>query len=794
MDPLEARKSSEKAILMRTVDLILKADDASINILKSNTMSNARAVERNSKSIKDPDPLSSAMANNSLKWPITLNVDRMQNIEGLNTDDIASWDSRKHKRKQCTFRVVDKWISSSSTPNEKDVEAVTSLFNHKVKRLEEIKKVDWSRITFKIANVNLDRLCISTNPDFVEVPKDVREDAIMQVLCGDSVVEYRKISEEYKEAIKNVISRFHFNNASIPNLVNFVKSFLDPKMRTIPCLPGMKKNFVDISHILVQPRYKAIGLSKYVGKEKGQTQLVTKACQVALVEYNERKSVNNVRNCLSNILILDTPAIDLLAESDENVYVRCCKALCGMPVKPEIDLPSLKLSPYPTKVRAREITHASSGLKYIVHEGEETISFSHRHTNGSFTHNGTMLYSVTMKKTAPSTIRDVLSKIATFCKVGIEKTDKRSMKAVREQMKSRNFEKPWECVHSTQREWNFGMKKLESQPLDEEITIGKMNLVSSIDYIPAGPTSIDVKEGIGYNGNGQEVLRVPRTSCDIWPDSIDTSSSHYFNYLHPAKAVLRSMTHIGYHITTYLRFAREKNWKPPCSKILDYVDPKNRDAVRETAKEMVTTLMEGKATKDTFLFSLLYTFTAQGQTCEERVTEFYYNAKDTISFHMDKGAVVRETGQRGGKVYGQLIRNDNAQIDAGFMYQGLIPDIKFMSTYDKSKDRGKILSLMDLEAIAPDMPLNQEKIVSIQGSLLLARKEIQLASDTHKTIQRISQRRFVVKQETDMLKQILARGKRKREEDIDELYAAKRPRINTVMDMAIYGSLSSGSS
>lgn len=786
--------NSDKHILLQTARLILSSSDEAIQILSDNSMSNAKSIERNSRSIKDPDPLSSALANNSMKWPITINVDRMSKIVNMSTDDVANWDSRKYRRKQCKFGVVDKWIESPSNISEVDREAITNLFNHKKKRYDEILKVEWKKITFRIMNVSLDRLSIPTNPDHMDIPKDMREDAITQVLCGDSVIEYRKIPEEYKAAIKEVISKYHFNSASIPNLINFIKSHLDPKIRTIPSLPGMTSSFVDISHVLVQPRYKAINLSPYIGKEKSRNQLVTKACLPVLENYHKNTSINQVRNHLENILIYDMSVFNLLPDCDENVYVKSCKALCGLPIKPEIESLGIKMSPHPARTKPVERKHVMSGMNYIVMEGEETISFTHHHSNGSFTHNGTIIYSISMKKTSPIIIREIISKIAAFCKVNIEGCSMRSMKMIRNRLRRDHYEKPWLCIHATHKEWTLGMRRLEDLPIDNEIRIGKLNLVPSIDYVASPPISVRVVEGIGYSSTGQEVLQIPKVTAEVWPASIDTTMTLFFDYLHPVQILIRSINHILFHSAHYLKQARERKWTPPSRRIYNYVEPLLRDSVRETAKVMVTSLISGAITKDLFLFSVLYTFCAEGQNCESRTTQFVYNAKDTISFTLDSGSVVRSPDQQGGTVYGKAVRVKGEHQDVAFMYQGLIKDIQFRSHFDASKHRGKLHSLSDVERLAPQMKIGEEKLVVVQGSILLARKETKLAWDTYNTIERVINRRFNMRHDTGEMHDAIIRAKRLREEDDESLNRDKRQKPNVSDSASIYGSISSGSS
>lgn len=58
---------------------VLKTSDDSIQILRESTLSNIRAIDRNSRSVKDPIPLMSTMTNINLKYPITFRKDAINN-------------------------------------------------------------------------------------------------------------------------------------------------------------------------------------------------------------------------------------------------------------------------------------------------------------------------------------------------------------------------------------------------------------------------------------------------------------------------------------------------------------------------------------------------------------------------------------------------------------------------------------------------------------------------------------------------------------------------------------------
>nr|WPR17592.1 MAG: polymerase PB2 [Arthropod orthomyxo-like virus] len=789
------KEAHERAVFMSSIEKILKARSEAIELLRSTTLSNARVLERNSKSIKDPDPLSSSMANNSLKWPITVNVDRLKNIYNFNKDDVAGWDSRKYRRRQCSFRMVEKWIGTDLQINEKDELAITKMFDLKKERVDTIKSFNWSAVSFKVMSVNLERMSVKTNPMSVEIPREIRDDAIAHVLCGDNVIEYQPIPIEYKEKIKELISEYHFDFASIPNIINFLKSQLDAKIRTLPMLPGMKASFVDVAHVLVKPRYRATNLHEFVGVEKGESVLVSQACMAVLHRYNNAPQYNNVKKDMANIKVLGVPLTTLVSESDDNIFVKSCKALAGMRIKPEIVIKqNLKMSPMPTRLRSATYFHDFSGLTYVVMEGDETISFSHPHSNGSFTHNGMNLYSITMMKTSESIIKHILSNIAAFIKTDITKIRRKSMKQIRRQLEMRHYEKPWDLLHCTQQRWKEAMQEMVDIDYFGEIHAGSLCLVDNIDYIPSPSTTVQVRADKGYNEHGQEILSIPEPEFKFWPDSITTASSHYFKHLHPTTALVRSIEHIIYNSPFYIKSAGESKWIPPHQGLLDFVDAAIRGSVRETCKGMIRHLQNTTGVRDLFLFALLYSFTDDGAEKLVKTTKFVYNVKDTISLMLDTGVVRRDQNTGVDSVYGKSIEASRNKTDLGFVFDGLIKGVSFTNKFNKTSELGPLYSLVDLEKAAAKMKTGKTCRVMVQGTELLARIDNSLPIETYNTVTRATQRKFLMKKETEDLANLLRGIKRQHKEiEADDIEAgpSKKTNFDTT---SIYGSLSSGSS
>lgn len=84
---------------------LLKCSKDTIDILKEITLSNIRAIGRNSRPVKDPNPLMSTMTNINLKYPITFRKDSIK-IDKVPPELYTGSDNRRYKRLLCKTDTV----------------------------------------------------------------------------------------------------------------------------------------------------------------------------------------------------------------------------------------------------------------------------------------------------------------------------------------------------------------------------------------------------------------------------------------------------------------------------------------------------------------------------------------------------------------------------------------------------------------------------------------------------------------------------------------------------------------
>lgn len=96
-----------KKIFLRNVRLINNAHDKTIDILRTQKMLNVKLIQRASRCVKDPNPLSSTMTSFSQKYPISLDHELARANKVPNEFfPVRDKDTHKHGRILC--KLVDR--------------------------------------------------------------------------------------------------------------------------------------------------------------------------------------------------------------------------------------------------------------------------------------------------------------------------------------------------------------------------------------------------------------------------------------------------------------------------------------------------------------------------------------------------------------------------------------------------------------------------------------------------------------------------------------------------------------
>lgn len=137
---------------------------------------------------------------------------------------------------------------------------------------------DWENTKFSVGEVKYSRMPQPLNPDFIEIPKELRKPALSTALDLSNYVEYVEQPDFYMKQIKALISGSALELQSIPNMIHFLQSQLVPQIRHIPMLPGIDAKYIPMIHALIQPTYRATNIGSQMSQKIRKNQILTDLC------------------------------------------------------------------------------------------------------------------------------------------------------------------------------------------------------------------------------------------------------------------------------------------------------------------------------------------------------------------------------------------------------------------------------------------------------------------------------------------------------------------------------------
>ncbi|CAH2008904.1 unnamed protein product [Acanthoscelides obtectus] len=216
---------------------------------------------------------------------------------------------RRRERKLCKLTAIPKWIETCPETPESIKKTIASTLSNQLEKAREIQSIKWDQTTFIIGETSYTRLAVPTNPDCVEIPKELRKPALAEVLNLENYIEYEEVPDYYIEKVQEIIGPNAMDLSTIPTIVNYVQSQLDPKVRHLPIMPGMDPKEVHLLHAIVQPNYRIIGLGAFFTQKTSQNQILTELCMnilhhVSIIGLTSSKYGNILHHHTSTITLL----------------------------------------------------------------------------------------------------------------------------------------------------------------------------------------------------------------------------------------------------------------------------------------------------------------------------------------------------------------------------------------------------------------------------------------------------------------------------------------------------------
>lgn len=451
MEPAEKKK-----ILMEIVKRINSASEDSIKLLQNTTISNTRAIRRASRNTRDPNPLSSALATMGLKYPLSID------LEGAIKYNVPTHflcnleDNHQHGRILCRREVVDWWVEKSELPNENTIQLIKALYRQHTKDVEEYNLIKWegTRITF--GPVTLERKPVATQIPARRVPKDLREDVLIQSLVPHHSIPYARVSKDLMKEIEDIKIKSLHSSMSFVSHVRIIMQAFDPKVRYQPSLPGSSDLSGAIRFALCGANWTIQATLPVIeGRNHELNRLLDEFCCAThniLLDQDTKwdKLVQTIKQVRINGMSVQQTFSICQTINTESASIT--KALLGIPISMESRLFNVRFTPHLTTLFiSRRVTKV--GVPYKVYSETESVSFEYNALRGSFTHDGEILTEIITNSTNKSDLAHVIACIAVYCRKLFPDALDKTFPATVDTVYNYYLQNPEKVIGASRRDW-----------------------------------------------------------------------------------------------------------------------------------------------------------------------------------------------------------------------------------------------------------------------------------------------------------------------------------------------------
>uniref|UniRef100_A0AAT9J9Q7 Polymerase PB2 n=1 Tax=Blattella germanica orthomyxovirus 1 TaxID=3133491 RepID=A0AAT9J9Q7_9ORTO len=703
-----------KKIFLHCIRSINNVSDRALTILRTNKISNMRMIERNSKSLKDPNPITSTMVCMASKYPITVDKTKCDKYKipsrfmHERDEDIIA-DTRKHDRVLCKKEAIDWWIDNAEVPKEGLLGVINTLYKEPREQVRLYLKIDWSKTELRFGPPVIERRLVPTRdvPHFI--PHNLREPLLKEILFPELTLPDSRITGDLIGKMKEIVDTGIQSRLSLPRQIRILLNHMDPKLRTLPVLPGMSNKTLSLKHAIIHNNLIVHGVEVDGATPTDASMKVLKKLGDCLIYLAQKKKINwdDLRLVVRSSKINGNPIITLLESAPlANQYI-WMKAIMGMSSELELTFKQMKLCPHLTNKIIKVKRVNQSKFSYMSFGGVETYNFKFGDNKGSFTRNEDYLVDISVNITCERDLTQLLAIIASFIWHQGRGTVGKTNNEVRAEIFANTIRNPWDFIGCTSVQY----KELTRNPRDG--SIGRLTCDSNTEYRTTGKYKLALDEDMNIQivGSPQKIVIPPiNKHPGELPDVFECPYNIILDHLSFKKLVEKRVRfYIKEH--QYLKekvLERDFKWKNEY--MVKFTGVYGR-SVSVTCRGLLTAMaLNGSWNKEMCSFMYLFSnpdpmFTTE---CNFQVTIAGYH----LDFTGTKGIMYFDNSLKRYKLFNRTLDVASEELDIEKMMSGVLPGYRILD-WD-GKDR-RISTIKDLQCGQFDMKSGEMRSVYIGG-------------------------------------------------------------------------------
>nr|QYW05796.1 MAG: polymerase PB2 [Orthomyxoviridae sp.] len=286
-----------KQVLLALCKKLKEASPRAIEILRTQPLCNLKMVQRKAKNVKDPNPLASMMSTISMKYPISVDVERARDIN-MPTHFLHDADAHQHGRVLCKLEAVEWYINNATLPSENIKKAIDVLYEGKREQVRFFYSFNWESAHVRYGVTYIQRQLINMQEVNVSIPRHLKTDYIMAVLMPQYILDYGQLSPSVLTHLEKIRDLTLVSKMTIQSQLRILLNTLDSKPRYVPCLPNETVKVNRIRHSFASSMY-VIHVSKtHLTKDSTHKDLVNKLGQAIHILLSRKEDHKKMYNYL----------------------------------------------------------------------------------------------------------------------------------------------------------------------------------------------------------------------------------------------------------------------------------------------------------------------------------------------------------------------------------------------------------------------------------------------------------------------------------------------------------------
>nr|QMP82275.1 polymerase PB2 [Coleopteran orthomyxo-related virus OKIAV179] len=710
--------------------------------MKDNTMANLKLVERSSKCVKDPNPLSTALSQMNTKYPITLNSDGIKKynvpLDLIPTNDRE--DNHSHGRTRCKLEAIDWWIENSGSPSD-DAVRVNNILREPLRReASRYFSINWKGSSIKWGQTITERRMVKTFSPLIDIPPNLRESAVKEVMFSEYTLPSMTLSKHTIEKLKEFADLSIESKMSLSRQIRVLLNNMDSKERYLPIVPGISSDLLPLKHVITHTNYV---VTNFTVAKRDKSNLMQEPIELFAkclkVESNYGKLGKDALLDIIRQTTFQNRTIEQILKEDylnETIEVKWLKILMGISIQNEFTHRNLTISPLQSNCRHIYVTNRG-GFRSKVIQGTETVNFKIGSVRGTFTHNSGILMSLTMNYIGYNTLVDTISEVASYIRWNFQSTTKRTEEGVLNEIRATASKSPHLVIKC---EKSSLLKIRHNAPSSH----GVLNISVSTEYFTFKVTGYVLNRDMEIaNPDNNVSIRMGVSMSTLEPLSDmfsiqDTRMLNHFSFKH---TIRNRVHHFIINYPELLKRVKRHDFKWSNAYINKFMKPDYRSVsmtCRTLIQGMISQEIENKP-----VMALLYCFSNHDPMNASMCS---------VPFQVKGGLKVDPGGKDGIMVYdenthnyllfGSKIKHKVTRVEMCDMMTGILSGFRIHSHERKKKKN--LVSVRWLETNRDRIEEGKEYSVYISGNLFKVTKDSFFKSQIASTSSRQMEERLSI--------------------------------------------------